>query len=370
MDDALYMQKVLELAKKGRGYTSPNPLVGTVIVKNQQIIGEGYHQRYGEKHAEIMAIDNASESVAGATLYCNLEPCLNGIPNKKTPPCSERIISEKIKRVVISTKDPNPYVNGRGIDLLRQHHIDVEVGILKEEAIKLNEKYFFYIKNKRPFIHLKIAQSLDGRIATINGNSKWITNQNALRKVHQWRSEYDAVLVGINTVLKDNPSLTVRLVEGRNPFRILLDDQLQVPLDSHLVTDQEKHKTIIFTLKSENDPKAEKLVKRGIKIFHLESDQQKFTDLNKVLEILSNEKIISILVEGGGEIFTSFIKQRLFDKISFFIAPMMIGAGIQSIGDLGIESLGDAIKLKNVNIEILDQQAIIEGYRDYQSIMD
>ncbi len=272
--------------------------------------------------------------------------------------------------MVISTPDPNPYVNGRGIALLREHHIQVDLGILKEEAIRLNEKYFFYIKNNRPFVHLKIAQSLDGRIATINGNSKWITNQNAIRKVHQWRSEYDAVLVGINTVLKDNPSLTVRLVEGRNPYRILLDDQLQVPLDAHLVTDHEKQKTIIFTIKPTNDPKAENLARQGIKIYHLDHRQKKFVDLNNVLDILAHEKITSILVEGGGEIFTSFIKQRLFDKISFFIAPMMIGAGIQSIGDLGIASLGDAIKLKNVQIEILDQQAIIEGYRDYQSIMD
>jgi diaminohydroxyphosphoribosylaminopyrimidine deaminase/5-amino-6-(5-phosphoribosylamino)uracil reductase len=369
VDDKFYMRKVLELAKKGSGYTSPNPMVGTVIVKNDRVIAEGYHQRYGEKHAEIMAIDTASESVADAVLYCNLEPCVNGIPNKKTPPCSERIIREKIKRVVIATTDPNSYVNGKGIDLLRQNHVSVDIGTLRDEAIQLNEKYFVYIKNNRPFVHLKIAQSLDGRIATQHGNSKWITNQNALRRVHQWRSEYDAVLVGINTVLKDNPTLNVRLVEGRNPYRILLDDHLQIPLDSHLLTDKESHKTIIFTSKPEDDAKARKLTKQGIQLFHLTDDQQKFMDLKKVLELLANLKITSLLVEGGGEIFTSFIKQKLFDKVSFFIAPMMIGTGVQSVGDLGIESLVDAVKLKNVKIEILDQQAIIEGYQDYDSIL-
>ena len=368
MDDTFYMRKVLELARKGSGYTSPNPLVGTIIVKNDRIIAEGYHQHYGEKHAEIMAIDTASEPVATATLYCNLEPCINAIPHKKTPPCSERIIQEKIKRVVIATTDPNPYVDGKGIALLRKHHIQVDIGTLKDEAIQLNEKYFIFIKSNRPFIHLKIAQSLDGRIATQHGNSKWITNQNALRRVHQWRSEYDAVLVGINTVLKDNPSLNVRLVEGRNPYRILLDDHLQIPLDSHLVTDNESHKTIIFTSKSEKDADARKLSKLGIKVFQTANDQQKFVDLTKVLKQLTDLKISSILVEGGGEIFTSFIRQKLFDKVTFFIAPMMIGTGVQSVGDLGIESLVDAVKLKNVKIEILDQQAIIEGYRDYDSI--
>jgi diaminohydroxyphosphoribosylaminopyrimidine deaminase/5-amino-6-(5-phosphoribosylamino)uracil reductase len=369
VDDSFYMRKVLELARMGSGYTSPNPLVGTVIVKNDRVIAEGYHQHYGEKHAEIMAIDAASESVADATLYCNLEPCINNIPNKKTPPCSERIIQEKIKRIVIATVDPNPFVNGKGINLLRQHQLQVDIGILRDEAIQLNEKYFVYIKNSRPFIHLKIAQSLDGRIATQHGNSKWITNQNALRRVHQWRSEYDAVLVGINTVVKDNPSLNVRLVEGRNPYRIILDDHLQISLNSHLIADKDSHKTIIFTSKPEEDAKARKLAKQGIRLFHLTDNQQKFMDLKKVLELLTDLKITSLLVEGGGEIFTSFIKQKLFDKVSFFIAPMMIGTGVQSVGDLGIESLVDAVKLKNVKIEILDQQAIIEGYRDYDSIL-
>ena len=368
MDDIFYMRKVLDLARKGSGYTSPNPLVGTVIVKDDRIIAEGYHQHYGEKHAEIMAIDNATEPVAGGTLYCNLEPCINGIPHKKTPPCSERIIQEKISRLVIATTDPNPYVDGKGIALLRQHNIRVDIGILRDEAIQLNEKYFVFIKQNRPFIHLKIAQSLDGRIATQHGNSKWITNQNALRKVHAWRSEYDAVLVGINTVLKDNPSLNVRLVEGRNPHRIILDDHLQISLDSHLVNDKESRKTVIFTSRSDQDAKARQLSKLGVRVIQIRDDEQKFMDLNDVLKQLADLKLSSLLVEGGGEIFTSFIRQKLFDKVTFFIAPMMIGTGVQSVGDLGIESLVDAVKLKNVKIEILDQQAIIEGYRDYDSI--
>ena len=364
MKDIFYMQKALDLAIKGKGATSPNPMVGTVIVKDGKIIGKGYHQKYGEKHAEIMAIDNAQMSVAGATLYCNLEPCTADIPHKKTPPCSQRIVKEKIQRVVIATLDPNPYVNGRGVAYLRQHNIQVDTGILEQESIALNEKYFTFIQLGRPFIHLKIAQSLDGRIATSKGRSKWITNENALKKVHQLRSSYDAILVGINTVLQDDPSLDVRLWPGKNPCRIILDNELKIPSDARILSHSDPAKTFIFTFKSLVDKKAKQLVGRGIQVVSLPSNGQPYLDLHEVLSFLGKNNISSVLVEGGGEVFTSFIKNRLFDKISFFIAPMMIGSGIQSIGDLGIDSLEEAFRLKNVKIEIIDQQALVEGYRD------
>jgi len=364
LDDVSYMQRVLILAGKGKGTTSPNPMVGTVIVKNGKIITEGYHQKYGEKHAEIMAIDNASTSVEGATLYCNLEPCTGDIPGKKTPPCSQRIVKEKIKRVVIATLDPNPFVNGKGVEFLRQHHIQVETGILEQESINLNEKYFTFVRLGRPFIHLKIAQSLDGRIATSKGKSKWITNENALKKVHQLRSEYDAILVGINTVLQDNPSLDVRLLQGKNPYRIILDNNLMIPPNARIFNHSDPEKTLIFTFKPPTDQKILDLSGKGIQVVSLHSNGQPYLDLNEVMSYLVKSKISSVLVEGGGEVFTSFIKNRLFDKISFFIAPMMIGSGIQSIGDLGIDSLEEAFRLKNVRIEIIDQQALVEGYRD------
>ena len=369
MDDTIYMKRAFDLAKKGEGNTSPNPMVGTVIVKDGQIIGEGYHKKYGGKHAEIMAIDTASLPVEGATLYCNLEPCTANIPDKKTPPCSQRIIEEKIRKVVIANLDPNPFVNGRGVKLLRDHNIQVDTGILRETGSRLNEKYFTLQRIGRPFIHLKIAQSLDGRIATVAGKSKWITNENALNIVHRMRAEYDAILVGINTILQDNPSLNVRRVTGKNPYRIILDDDLAIPVNANIFKLNDPEKTIIFTSKSNDDKKFQQLSKKGIQLVSMRSNEKKYLDLNSIMAFLTQLKISSVLVEGGGEVFTSFIKNRLFDKVSFFIAPMMIGSGIQSIGDLGIESLEKAFRLQEVTIEIVDQQALVEGYRDFQQII-
>jgi len=312
LDDIFYMKRALALAEKGKGNTSPNPMVGTVIVKGDQVIGEGYHQKYGEKHAEIMAIDTASTAVEGATLYCNLEPCTADIPEKKTPPCSQRIIKEKIQRVVIANLDPNPYVNGKGVDLLRSHHIRVDTGILQEECSRLNEKYFTFNRLGRPFIHLKIAQSLDGRIATAKGKSKWITNENALKIIHQMRAEYDALLVGINTILQDNPYLNVRRVTGKNPYRIILDDHLTIPVNANVLNLKDPDKTIIFTFKSNHNKKFKTLNKMGVQVVSISSNGKKYLDLNLIMAYLSQLKICSILVEGGGEVFTSFIKNQLF----------------------------------------------------------
>ncbi len=369
LSDAQYMEKAIKLARKGTGFASPNPLVGSIIVKNNQIIGEGYHRKFGDKHAEIMAIDNASQSCAGATLYCNLEPCTENIPNKKTPPCTQKIIREKIKRVVISTIDPNPYVNGKGVEILKKSGINIDLGILANEAINLNEKYFKFIKSGLPFVHLKIAQSIDGRIATYTGNSKWITNLNALKKVHRMRSEYDAVLVGINTVLQDNPSLTVRYSQGRNPYRVILDNEFIIKDDIKLISNDKPSKTIIFTGKIDKGIKVEKLRERGIKIISLNSDLKRDLNLEEVLGKLAEMNISSVLVEGGGEIFTSFIKNNLYDKISIFISPIIIGAGVQSVNDLGITTLADAFQLENINIETFEKQILIQGYKDYKSIL-
>jgi len=368
MDDIKYMKKALRLAELGRGHTSPNPMVGCVIVKDGKIIGHGYHRCYGEKHAEAAAIDNARESVEGATLYCNLEPCCHTIPGKKTPPCAQRIIKEKIGRVVIATKDPNPYVNGKGIEVLRKHGIQVETGILSEEAALLNERYFKYIQTRMPFVHLKIAQSLDGRIATSNGNSRWITNQTARKIVHQMRATYDAVLVGANTVVKDNPSLTVREVEGRNPYRVVLDDKLIIPDDAMLISDEWRDRTIIFTALEQDHPRVMELQTREIQVITTQKNESGHLDLQPVLKRLAELNIASVLVEGGAEVFTSFIKNKIFDKISLFIAPIIIGSGVDSVGNLGIRSLSEALRLEKVRIKTIDDQVLIEGYRDFQAL--
>ncbi len=368
MNDAFFMKRALELARKGSGRTSPNPLVGAVLVKDGEIIGEGYHQYFGGKHAEVNAIENAGESVEGATLYCNLEPCCHTIPRKKTPPCTLRIIREKIARVVIANRDPNPYVNGNGVQMLQNHGIEVTEGVLVKEAALLNEKYFKFIRTGQPFVHLKIAQSLDGRIATATGDSQWITDRTALTRVHRMRSEYDAVMVGANTVVKDNPSLTVRLVEGRNPRRVILDDQLIIPDGSHLTSDGLEQQTTIFTVQPPDHPRVKELQDRNIQVITVNADSDGKVDIREVLRRMAELNIASVLVEGGGELFTSFTREKLFDKISVFIAPIIIGEGINSIGNLGILSLSEAIRLEEINIETIGEQVLVEGYRDFSSI--
>jgi diaminohydroxyphosphoribosylaminopyrimidine deaminase/5-amino-6-(5-phosphoribosylamino)uracil reductase len=364
------MKRVFQLATHGTGLTSPNPLVGCVIIKNNKIIGEGFHKKYGGKHAETAAIDNAKLSLEGATLYTNLEPCCPDIPDKKTPPCTDRIIKEKIRKVVICTIDPNPYVNGKGVEILKKSGINVEIGLLADEAKRLNEKYFKYIQTGIPFVHLKIAQSIDGRIATSKGKSQWITNQAALKQVHELRAAYDSVLVGVKTVIMDDPLLTVRLVPGKNPKRIILDNNLNTPPNAKILSNSGNKKNIIFTGTKIANGRIENFQRKNIEIFEVNSNGRGNLDLKEVLSTLGKLKISSVLVEGGGKIFTSFVKEKLFDKISFFIAPLLIGDGIQSIGPLGINTLAEALKLERVSIKIIDQQALVEGYRDYDSLFN
>ena len=365
--DELYMRRALELAKEGAGYTSPNPMVGAVIVKEGRIIGEGYHPRFGEKHAEVMAIENASESVEGATLYCNLEPCCNTIVGKKTPPCSLRLIHEKIKRVVIATLDPNPFMQGHGVARLREAGIEVTVGVLAEEATFLNEHYFKFIQTGEPFVHLKIAQTLDGRIATRNGDSRWITNESARRMVHQWRATHDAVLVGIGTVLKDDPQLTVRHVEGRQPWRVVLDTHLRIPLTARLVSDDWRQRTIIIHGSNADATKRARLQQQGVSLITVPVTDG-MVSLPDVLAALKERNIASVLVEGGHTVFTRWIQQGLFDKLSVFIAPKLLGEGIPAIGDLGITRIEDSRELECPRWEAVDHQLLVQGYRDLHRV--
>lgn len=357
--DVVYIQRALELAKQGQGKTSPNPNVGCVIVKDGHVIGEGYHEQYGSVHAEVAAIESATESVEGATLYCNLEPCCNGIPNKKTPPCTNRIIKEKIKKVVIATPDPNPYVNGRGIEELKKAGIEVVTGIEAEKAYRLNESYFKFMRTSIPFVHLKIAQTVDGRIATRTGDSKWITSSSALREVHRLRYNSDAILVGLNTIIQDNPFLTQRLYPGKQPLRIILDEKLKIPLDVNVLNDEYVDKTIIVTTPSHVKKNRKILEKEiGAKVLVVDENENHQVDLFNMLQELAKIPVTNILVEGGSRVFTSFIKEKLADKITFFIAPKMIGTGINSIADLGVEQLGEAFLFKTASIRELDGQVV------------
>lgn len=367
MSDTAYMRRALELAAIPNGLTAPNPMVGAVLVKNGEIIGEGFHPRFGEKHAEVIAIENAREPVQGATLYCNLEPCCHDIPTKKTPPCTNRIIQEGITRVVISTIDPNPYVNGRGMKILRQAGIEVVSGVLAKEAAHLNEVYFKFIQTGTPFIHLKIAQSLDGRIATGKYDSKWITDEAARQEVHRLRHKYSAVLVGLNTVRTDNPRLTARLGQETQPYRVVLDEKLRIPITANILKDEFCNKTILFTTPSHDEAVKEKLIRQGVQVNVVNGNGTGMVNLREVVSKLGEMGISSVLVEGGSRIFTQFIRESLFDKISIFIAPMIVGEGIHAIGDLQVEKISDALQLEQIQFRQINQQLLVEGYRDLHS---
>ena len=342
--DEFFMYRALRLAKRGKGRVSPNPMVGAVIVKTGEIIGEGYHQQYGGPHAEINAISNSPESLKGSSFYITLEPCTH---YGKTPPCIESILKIKPAEVIIGTPDPNPLVSGRGIQILKENGIHTKVGILENECRILNEKFFKFIQHAIPFVTLKFAQSLDGRIAAVSGDSKWISSEPSRKLAHRERSLHDAVLVGAGTVIADDPDLTVRLVRGKNPIRIILDSKLKIPLSARILKNQNTAKTIIIsTAASRNQSKLSDLQKMGIEILEIDSTQGGQIDLAKLLPELAKKGLSSILVEGGSEIITSFLKTKIADRLLVFTAPKLIGKGIEAIGDLGINRIEEAIRLE------------------------
>lgn len=359
MADESYIQLTIEIAKKGEGFVSPNPLVGCVIVKDNRIIGAGYHQRYGENHAEINAINSATESLEGSTLYVNLEPCSH---YGKTPPCVDRIIQEKIKRVVIGTLDVNPLVSGNGARKLKRAGIDVKVGVLEKECIELNKFFFKNITRKIPYVTLKAAQTLDGFIADRNEFSKWISSEGARNYVHYLRSRYDAVLIGSDTAKIDNPSLTVRMVEGRNPYRIILDSKLKLSPDLKLFNSNADNKTIIAT-GVENQQKKKRLEKfknLGVQVIYTKKNSTGRVDLQSLLKKLSKKGISSILVEGGSKVFSSFLKQDLFDDIYLFISPKILGDGIRTFSEVSFNKISKSIKLKIEKNQLIENDILLK----------
>ena len=344
MNDESYIKLTLELAKKGIGNVSPNPLVGAVIIKNEKIIGAGFHEKFGSNHAEVNAILNAKESVEGSTLYVNLEPCSHF---GKTPPCVNKIIESKIKRVVIGSLDPNPLVSGNGIKKLEEAGLEVKYGVLTQECAEVNKFFFKYITNGIPYVTLKVAQTIDAKIADNHFNSKWITSAESRTFVHGLRSEYDAVLVGKNTVIKDEPSLTVRHVEGRNPKRIILDSNLSLSLRHQVFNSTNLSEVIIITSKDSKskEKKIKKFNELGIKILFCKTEKYGRISLKNALKKLAKENISSILVEGGSKVFSSFIKNKLFDELIVFVGPKLMGEGICSVSNIGINSIKKPHKL-------------------------
>jgi len=363
------MQMALDLARKGMGHTSPNPLVGAVLVKEDRIIGTGFHQKYGSAHAEVNAILDAKargENIEGSTLYCNLEPCSH--TNKQTPPCAPLVAAEKIARVVIANIDPNPHVNGGGIELLRSQGIDVITGILEDQGRILNEAFFKFIKTKTPFVHLKLAQTLDGRIATKTGESKYITGPEARAYVHRLRQQYDCLMVGRKTIAADNPDLTTRSEEFEkisHPLRLVLGSLRGLNKDWKIVTDDFKRNTMFVATDEDihqNQDVAFFLEKNGIALLSTGKDEKGKIDLPSMLKSLGSLKMTSILLEGGPTLATEFLKQGLVDKVSIVIAPTILGEGKNAILDLGIESLSQKLNLSRTTSTVLGKDILIEGY--------
>ena len=365
MSDKKYMQRALDLAQQAKGDTSPNPLVGAVIVKEDQIIAEGYHHQAGGNHAEINALQDADEEVVGATMYVNLEPCTHF---GKTPPCSNAIIEAGLDKVIIAMKDPNPKISGAGVEKLQEAGIEVEVGLLEEKAKELNEVFIKYITTDLPFVILKNAMTLDGKIATKTGDSKWISGSESREIVHRLRDQVDAILVGSGTVLSDNPRLTTRLPDGgTDPTRIILDSDLDIPLEANVINQESDAATIIVTTNHAEQSKKEELISRGVKILELGTTRK--IDLKTLLKELAHEEITSLLVEGGSEINSSFWEAELVDKIYYFIAPKIIGGteSVPVVGGSGVKEVKNGIKIIDKEIKQVGEDLLIVGYPEYKN---
>lgn len=358
MEDKIYMKRALTLAKKGAGFVSPNPMVGAVIVRNGEIIGEGYHEKYGELHAERNALKNCKESPKGATLYVTLEPCCH---YGKTPPCTEAIIESGISRVVIGTLDVNPVVAGKGAKILADNGIRVEVGILEKECRKLNRVFNKYMTTKRPYVVMKYAMTADGKIATVSGESKWITGEAARENVHRLRKNLSGIMVGVSTVIADNPSLNCRLEEpSKDPVRIICDSHLKTPFESNVVKTARTNHTIIAT-SSEDSRRISEYEKRGCKVINIPQGSNGI-DLNFLMRELGNMGIDSILLEGGGTINYSALESKIVDEIHIHMAPKIFGGSSKSpVEGVGIKDINSAIKLNPINTKWYGNDLVIEN---------
>lgn len=359
--DEFYMRQALQLARKAVGQTSPNPAVGALLVKNSVIIGRGYHRRAGGAHAEIEALRRAGKHARGATLYVSLEPC-NHIG--RTGPCCGAILDAGIRRVVAAVKDPNPITNGRGIKRLRQAGLSVTTGVLADEARGLNSPFFKVMERGLPFVLVKLAQSLDGKSATASGESQWISSPASRQESHRWRSQADAVLVGVNTVIADNPRLTARLADNsRQPVRIILDSRLRTPLTARCLRPTPRAAVWIATILPATHPRAKALIKRGAAVISSKPDAQGRVALEPLFRQLARRGVQSILIEGGPETIASALRERLVDRVAFFIAPIILGGKGASgaVGGEGIKRLARAIQLQSMTTRRVGDDLCVEA---------
>jgi diaminohydroxyphosphoribosylaminopyrimidine deaminase/5-amino-6-(5-phosphoribosylamino)uracil reductase len=361
-DHEFYMAKVLELAKSGWGRTNPNPLVGAILVKNNIIISCGYHQAYGFPHAEVNAIMNNKEKLDDSILYVNLEPCSHF---GKTPPCAKAIIETGIKNVVIAMIDPNPKVQGNGVKMLKEAGINVILGVLEKEARKLNEIFITYITKNKPFVIMKSAMTLDGKIASVAGDSKWITGTGSRNYVHELRDRVSAIMVGIQTIIMDNPSLTTRLPhkEGKDPIRIIVDSKGRLPLDSQVLNKDNNVRVILATTSQIESKKEQQLLEKGVTIIKADQVDGK-VDLKQVIKKLYELGIDSVLIEGGGMLNASALTAGIVDKVILFIAPKIIGgkSAPTPVEGEGVNFISECLRLHDITIDRIEDDLVYEGY--------
>jgi diaminohydroxyphosphoribosylaminopyrimidine deaminase/5-amino-6-(5-phosphoribosylamino)uracil reductase len=361
-DAERYMRRALELAARARGRTSPNPMVGAVLVSEGTVVGEGFHRRAGAPHAEVEAIAAAGAEASGADLYVNLEPCAH---HGRTPPCAEAVARAGIRRVYASLRDPNPRVAGRGADMLRSSGIDVFFGLLEGEAARLNEIYLKHIRTKRPFVILKSAMTLDGKIATRTGDSRWVSGEESRLQVHRMRDYVDAVMVGIGTVLADDPRLTVRIPGGGQggPLRVVVDPELRTPPEAAMLSRAGGGAVLLAAAEGASPVRAEELMRQGAEIIYLESREGRI-DLASLMQRLEARGVTSVLLEGGSGIASSALEAGIVDKVVSFIAPKIVGGreAPTPVGGSGRELMAEALELHGVTYTPCGRDVMVEGY--------
>lgn len=360
--DRRHMRTALELAAGGAGWVSPNPLVGCVIVKDGDVVGRGYHQRFGGPHAEVYALREAASRARGAALYVTLEPCCH---TGKTPPCVAAILRAQVGRVVVAMRDPNPQVDGSGLARLESAGIEVTVGVCEAEARRLNEAFVKYIVTRRPFVTTKSAITLDGKIATRSGASRWITSEAARAAGHHLRHANDAILVGIGTVLQDDPQLTTRLPgqRGANPLRVVVDSSLRLPPRAQVAQVAEDRRTLMVTTDQAADAKVQALRQRGVEVICLQDGGDGRVNLDALCAVLGERGVASVLVEGGSLLTAALLERRLVDKMVFFVAPKIIGGdGISVFGPCGVDTMAEVLSLRDLTSRQIGDDIILEAY--------
>jgi diaminohydroxyphosphoribosylaminopyrimidine deaminase/5-amino-6-(5-phosphoribosylamino)uracil reductase len=358
--DEVFLARALELAAKGVGRTSPNPAVGAVIVRNGRVMGEGFHRRAGLPHAEIEALRQVNGTARGATLYVTLEPCSH---YGRTPPCADALVAAGITRVVVGMVDPNPLVRGRGIRRLRRAGIEVKTGVLKDACLRINEDFICFVKTGKPFVTVKLAASLDGRIATANGDSQWISGEHSRRIVHELRNRVDAVLVGAETVRTDNPQLTCRMRGGRDPVRVIVDGRLTLDPQARVCTQRSNAATLVFTSEAQtHSTKAAALTQRGVEVVGLAGTDRQIA-LRPLLKELGQRGIKSVMIEGGGQIAASALREGVVDKVVFFYAPLLLGSeGRAMIGPLNVDRVALGYALHTLEVERSGNDMMVSAY--------